>query len=98
MDNFSPKHRDEVIYLGWNIRRDSQRMQNGETIIGVIFSITSITDKTSSTMLYGSSEIVDTIVRQKIIGGKPGHTYKLRATVTTSLGQTIVLEDTFKVK
>lgn len=95
MELFSSKLKDEVIYLGFDAKK---RLATGETISSVLFSITSMTDKDASSMLYGSSEKSGTIVKQKISGGKQGHTYILKASVITSMPQTLVFQGTFKVE
>lgn len=66
----------------------------GETISTqvVTASVYSGTDASPSSLISGSAIASGTIVTQKLTGGIAGVTYELVCTITTSAGQTLVLQ------
>mgnify|MGYP001559642657 CR=1 FL=1 len=71
----------------------TSRLSAAETISTASVSATvySGTDATPSAVVSGSSTIAGQKVTQKLTGGTLGVIYKLVCTITTSLGQTLLL-------
>lgn len=67
---------------------------SGETLSTAVTTATvhSGTDSSPSAVISGSASISGTKVTQKLIAGTLGVTYLITCTVTTSAGQTLVLE------
>lgn len=66
----------------------------GETISTQVVTATvwSGVDASPSSIISGSASASGTIVTQKITGGVSGVIYLLKCSITTSLGQTLILE------
>ena len=71
----------------------TSRLAAAETIstASVAATVYSGTDATPSAVISGSSTITGQKVTQKLTGGTLGVIYKLVCTITTSLGQTLLL-------
>lgn len=70
-------------------------LASGETITAASWANTVIKgiDPSPSAMVHGSSTINGSMVCQLLTAGVPGCTYRPLCTVTTSMGQTLVLPD-----
>lgn len=71
----------------------SSALANGETLSApaVTASVYSGTDAAPSSLISGVASASGAVVSQKITGGTLGVLYELLCTVTTSLGQTLLL-------
>lgn len=87
--SFSAKVPAEDEYFGFDF---TQRLATGETISSASFAIAIAVgaDAGVGSMLSGSAVIDVAIVKQLVVDGVAGVTYRLTATVVTSAGQTLV--------
>lgn len=71
----------------------SSQLTSGETIStqSVAATVYSGTDSSPSSIISGSASASGAVVSQKITAGTVGVIYELACTITTSLGQTLVL-------
>lgn len=90
--SFSSKTPAEDEYFGFDF---TLRLATGETISSASFAIAIAVgaDAGVAGMLSGSAVIDGAIVKQLVIDGVAGVTYRLTATVVTSAGQTLVESD-----
>jgi hypothetical protein len=88
-ENFSYKIVEENKLLSFDF---SQALASSETIATANCSILVMdgTDPFPFSVLAGSSVISGTTVIQRVQGGLNGVTYRLVATITTSMGNTLV--------
>ena len=93
---FSPKDPTEAIYYGIDC---AALLGTGETVSSTTPSIRALTfaDASEASMLSGAAVIDGSVVKQKIIAGLAGNTYRLGFAVVTSLGQTFVEAADIKV-
>jgi hypothetical protein len=86
---FSPKDHAEVLFYAFDFAR---RLEDGETITTCAFSSSPVLALGTGTALeiVGSATIAGSVVRQLVQGGDPGLTYRLKATIETSAGRTVV--------
>jgi len=86
---FSQKDPAEAIFYGIDF---TALLGAGETISSATPAIRAmvITDSEAAAMLSGSAIIDGGTVKQKIVGGINGNTYRLGFSVVTSAGQTFV--------
>ena len=82
-DNFDPSDPGEQEFYGFNFARD---LLAGETIVSASWSCATVTgdDPAAGERLQAAPTFVDTRTLQFVVGGV---TYRLTATITTSLGQ-----------
>lgn len=97
MKQLDPKDPAEAIYYGLDFAR---LLGDGETLSSATASIrvTSGTDAGAASMLSGSPIISGTIVKQLIINGVAGCTYRVGVLVVTSAGQTFVEAASLRVR
>lgn len=88
---FAPKDPAEVRIYAMDF---SARLAVGETIQSCTWSIAIVGSSTNTGTALALSGVADIaaapIVKQKVTGGIVGFRYRLKATVVTSLAQTIV--------
>jgi len=88
---FAPKHVDTTIFLTFDFL---SALESGETISGfdVECEVTSGTDPSPSSMLNGAATVSGVQVRQSVQDGEVGVIYLFRCTITTSTGQTKIMQ------
>lgn len=88
-ESFSYKFTTEVKSLSFDF---SQVLASGETISTATCTVVVIdgTDLTPSNILSGGTTIIGFKVYQQVQNGVAGVTYRLVATITTSVGNTLV--------
>lgn len=86
---FTPKDPAEAIFYGIDF---SALLEAAETVSSATVSIraTVMEDSNATALLSGNAVIEANIIKQKIVGGLPGNTYRLAVSVVTNLGQTFV--------
>ena len=84
-NNFDPSDPGEQEFYGFNFARD---LLAGETIVSASWSCATVTgdDPAAGERLQAAPTFVDTRTLQFVVGGV---TYRLTATITTSLGQVL---------
>lgn len=89
MAQFTPKKQSEEKVYTFNM---SSRLDSGETMISVVFSVSvsSGLDSAPQNMISGNPSISGTRVSQKIIGGVAGVIYVIIATIITSTGRKLI--------
>lgn len=90
--NFSSKRAAEVQIFSVDF---SPVLATGETLLAAVWavSVLSGTDATPQSMVTGAASIAGSVVSQKLQGGVAGVNYAPVCTVTTSLGQTLMVPE-----
>jgi hypothetical protein len=85
-----PKYSNEQVVVPFDF---ISRLGPTETISTKVVTcvVYSGTDPSPSSMISGAASHSGTIVSQLVIGGVAGVIYELHCTITTSLGQTLIL-------
>ena len=85
-----PKDAEEKIPFVFNFQPD---METSESISSALLTVAVVAgaDGNPAAMLDGASSIVGGLVRQRIMGGITGNTYRVRCKVTLSSGNVFVL-------
>ena len=89
MTTFSPKDPAEAIFYGISF---AALLNTGETVSSSTVSLRALVreDPATAAMLSGAAILDGSTVKQKIIGGLAGNTYRLGISIVTSAGQTFV--------
>lgn len=90
MRPFPPKDPSEIIYLGFSYAR---LLESGETISSATWRVEDSDGKDAAALLSGLAAVSGAVVKQKVVAGTLGETYRHFCTATTSTGRVLVLDN-----